>query len=249
MNSDGSERRCLTNSPGCDYNAIFSPDGKKIYFLRAASYGKYSPIAMPNWHDIDIYSINIDGSDLKRLTSNHYYGIGNLSIHPDGNTLMARIVAYKGKYSAWMIPVNSPADAMPVQPNLDEYKTLFKSIDYNDILDPLYSPDGTSLLFTWAGHIYVMDLKTNKAQRVTKSDRVIYYYPRFSMDGKHIIFSATIYIDPGFFSPWREEPALWIINKDGTGLEYINISNTHADQAVKLEPPARSYSSPPMYRH
>ena len=248
MKSDGSERNCLTNSPGCDYNAIFSPDGKKIYFLRAAWYGKYSPIAQPNWHDIDIYSINIDGSDLKRITSNRYYGIGNMSIHPDGDTLMARIIARNSEFSVWMIPVSSPSNTTPVQPDLAAYRTSFfksASIDYNGLSDPLYSPDGTSLLFTWARNIYVMDLKTNKAQRVTNTERVLYYYPRFSKDGQRIVFSATISIDPGFFSPWREESSLWIINKDGTGLEYIDIGNAYADQAVKLEPPARYYS-PPM---
>ena len=247
MKSDGSERNCLTDSPGCDYSAIFSPDGKKIYFLRAAWYGNSSPIAQPDWHDVDIYSINTDGSDLKKITSNRYYGIGNLSIHPDGNTLMARIIA-NSEFSVWMIPVGSPSNTTPVQPDLTAYRTSFfqsASIDYRGLSDPLYSPDGTSLLFTWAGNIYVMDLKTNKAQRVTNTERVIYYHPRFSMDGKRIIFSATISIDPGFFSPWREESALWIINKDGTGLEYINIDNTHADQVRKLEPPAR-YNSPPM---
>ncbi len=256
MKPDGSALVSLTSGTGLDYSPIFSSDGLKVYFLRAEWYGHYSPVAMPSWHDIGIYSINIDGSDMKRITSNHYYGLGNLSVHPDGYTLMARITASNSEYSIWMIPIDSPMKATPVQPDLDAYKTwipLFslKSIDYSKLYDPLYSPDGASLLFTWEGHykttyanIYVMDLKTKKTQKVTNTDRVIYYYPRFSSDGQRIVFSATASItNPGLFGRTREEPSLWIINKDGSGLKHIDIDNTLAGRTVTLERP-NQYSRP-----
>jgi TolB protein len=259
MKSDGSELISLTSGTSLDYSPIFSSDGQKVYFLRAKWFGHYSPIAMPNWHDIDIYSINIDGSDLKRITSNHYYGIANLSAHPDGNTLLARITALNSEYSIWMIPIDDPMKATPVQPDLDAYKTkvpLFslKSIDYSKLYDPLYSPDGTSLLFTWEGHykstyanIYVMDLKTKKTQRATNTERVIYHYPRFSNDGQRIVFSATASVkNPGLFGTTREEPSLWIINTDGSGLKHIDLDSTNADRTVTLERPAQYYYSPPM---
>ena len=91
-----------------------------------------------------------------------------------------------------------------------------------------------------------MDLKTNNAQRVTDTERVIYYYPRFSTDGQRIVFSATTRINPGFFSPWREEPGLWIINKDGTGLKHVDIGNTSTGQELTLEAPPPRPLLPPM---
>src|SRR5712671_8136628 len=60
-NADGSRERPLFSSPGFDYNASFSPDGKWIIFTseRAGS--------------ADIYRVHPDGSSLERLTDDPAY--------------------------------------------------------------------------------------------------------------------------------------------------------------------------------
>ena len=62
MNVDGSERKQLTNSKATSFYASFSPDGKTIYFVSRET-GSF-----------EIYSMNVRGRSLKRLTKN----IGNL---------------------------------------------------------------------------------------------------------------------------------------------------------------------------
>lgn len=85
---NGSNKLCLTSGPEHDFEPVYSPDGSKIYFLRAQVFRNYSPIAAPAWHRVDIYSINADGTGLKRITFENAYGMSNLSINPMGDTLL-----------------------------------------------------------------------------------------------------------------------------------------------------------------
>jgi len=233
MNADGSEKLLLTTGPGHDYNPIFSPDGEKVFFLRSNRFGNYSPVALPAWHEIDIYSIKIAGASMNRITTDKSYRMGSLSISSDGNTLMAIITPAKSPYSVWMIPINNPTDKIPVRPDLDEYKTIvpllhMKAIDYDRLFNPQFSQDGTSMLFTWEGHykkeyseLYIMDLKTNKAKQITDMKQYV-YSPRFSPDGSRITFSTVSHVQDGPFNS-RNVPTLWTINKDGTGLNVIKL--------------------------
>lgn len=59
MNSDGSNVKQLTTTPGYDGGPFFSPDGKKIIWRRFS----------PDGHQADIYTMDIDGSNEKRITS------------------------------------------------------------------------------------------------------------------------------------------------------------------------------------
>uniref|UniRef100_A0A8R1XTJ9 Uncharacterized protein n=1 Tax=Onchocerca volvulus TaxID=6282 RepID=A0A8R1XTJ9_ONCVO len=77
MNSDGTEPKQLTNELGYDGGPFFSPDGSKIVFRASRpntsekiqiykdllSYNLVSPLEM------ELYTINIDGSGLRQVTS------------------------------------------------------------------------------------------------------------------------------------------------------------------------------------
>ncbi|HET9906801.1 MAG TPA: hypothetical protein VFQ23_09165 [Anaerolineales bacterium] len=65
MNADGSNARQLTPTGGNSQGPSFSPDGKWVVFT--AYFDKYG-----DDHGCEIYVIRIDGTDLRRLTSNDY---------------------------------------------------------------------------------------------------------------------------------------------------------------------------------
>jgi Tol biopolymer transport system component len=73
MNADGSRQRRLTRNPADDWSPgwppVWSPDGTRIAFTRG---DPRSLASCDMWVDcnVDIYVMNADGSDQRRLTSN-----------------------------------------------------------------------------------------------------------------------------------------------------------------------------------
>ena len=238
INLDGSGRVCLTSGMEHDFEPVYTPDGSKIYFLRAKVFRNYSPIARPAWHDVDIYSINADGSGLKRITNNEYCGLSDLSINPEGDTLMVKgCVVNEEMSSIWMIPINDPTNLKTIKPDLSQYlknRILLgpEQLDYRYLRNPRLSPDGTHVLFVWPNHrgVYLMDLKTNNIDEIWtwKDDekQIGAMHPRFSEDGRQVIFSTLkTCMNCDMKIPWRirKDPELWIINADGTDLRSVEI--------------------------
>ncbi|WP_026376455.1 amidohydrolase family protein [Aestuariibacter salexigens] len=52
------------------------------------------------------------------------------------------------------------------------------------------SPDGKSVLFQALGKLYVRDIKSGKTKRLTKQNDHDEYYPRYSHDGKKIVYTT-----------------------------------------------------------
>ncbi len=52
------------------------------------------------------------------------------------------------------------------------------------------SPDGKNILFQALGHIYVRNVKSGKAKRLTKQKDHFEYYPSFSRDGKSVVYTT-----------------------------------------------------------
>lgn len=91
INVDGTDLKRLSNEDTYDINPVYSPDGKKILYTshRSKKTTGYYVFSF-RCSDGDVYIMNIDGSEKKRLTdgkSNYQ----NPSISPDGN-----IIAYAG---------------------------------------------------------------------------------------------------------------------------------------------------------
>ncbi|HYX80036.1 MAG TPA: hypothetical protein VE976_05440, partial [Actinomycetota bacterium] len=75
---DGSHRIRITKGRTADLFPTWSPDGSRIFFIRilsgdAADYG-------------DVYVVNVDGTDLTRITSGQR--IGDYALSPDGSQLI-----------------------------------------------------------------------------------------------------------------------------------------------------------------
>lgn len=60
MDSDGSNKKQITNNGAANFGPYFFPSGNKIIFS--------SNLHDPKGRDFDLYSINTDGSDLERIT-------------------------------------------------------------------------------------------------------------------------------------------------------------------------------------
>jgi TolB protein len=108
MNDDGSDAHSISeppragewgnaNLPFGDYDPRISPDGRRIVFERLvddqSSHGNY-----------DLYRMNIDGSNLTRLTNNGYsQGLANWSHSGDRIVYTVAAIGDEGKYDIYMM--------------------------------------------------------------------------------------------------------------------------------------------------
>jgi Tol biopolymer transport system component len=140
---DGSDLVNLTHSPGYDAEGAYSPDGKQIVFcsLRAAFPLEKLPAPQrdryekdPSWFG-DIYIMNADGSNVRRLTSEPGYD-GGPFFSPDGRRIVWRHFEENGMIAdVWTMKLDG-SDKRRV--------TDFKSMSWA----PFYHPSGDYLIFT-----------------------------------------------------------------------------------------------------
>lgn len=52
------------------------------------------------------------------------------------------------------------------------------------------SPNGKKILFQAVGYLYVKDVKSGKIKRLTKQNKHFEYYPKFSPDGKRVVYTT-----------------------------------------------------------
>jgi len=126
MNSDGSDKRKLTDTPGYDGGPFFSPDGDRVIWRRFSEDG----------HSADVYTMKTDGTDEKRLTD-----FGCLSwapyYHPSGDYIVW--AANKEGYSNFEIYM-ADADGLK-EPVRVTFTGGFDGL-------PVFSPDGTKMVWT-----------------------------------------------------------------------------------------------------
>lgn len=145
MNIDGSDVRQITFDLGYDGGAFFSPDGKKIVFRASRP---ESPEELQEYQDLlkqglvaptnmEIYTCNIDGSDLKRITN---LGKANWApfYHPSGKKILfsSNHASPRGyDFQLYMIDENGK--------NLEQitFESYFNAF-------PMFSFDGKKLVFS-----------------------------------------------------------------------------------------------------
>ncbi len=154
MNSDGSDVRQLTNSPGYDGGPFFSFDGKKITWRRFSSDGRKA----------EIYTMDLATGEEKQLT---HTGIMSWApfFHPSGDyVIYASNKEGYTNFELYMVDANGEHE--PVR------------ITYNEKFDglPVFSPDGQHLSWTSTrgggkvSQIFLADWNDSEARRLLELD-------------------------------------------------------------------------------
>lgn len=126
MNSDGSDVRRITQSPGYDGGPFFSPDGDRVYWRRFDTGGM----------NADLYSARVDGSDVRRLTD---FGCMSWAPypHPGGKYLI--FTANKLGFDNFeLFLVDTQGEREPVR--------VTHTHGFDGL--PVFSPDGKTLTWT-----------------------------------------------------------------------------------------------------
>jgi len=145
MNVDGSNQKQITNGLGYDGGAFFSPDGKKLVFRASRptsetdvmeykellSQGLVAPTTM------EIYTCNIDGSDLKQIT---HLGKANWApfFTPKGDKIIFSSNHHSQRgYDFQLYLINLDGTGLERVTNAGIFNAF-----------PMFSPDGKKIVFS-----------------------------------------------------------------------------------------------------
>lgn len=208
VSSDGGKYVQLTDGPTNDINAVISPDGKWVYFVRGARY--ISPGG--GWVDYDLYSLELATKNMQRITHRKCFSISRPSISPDGQTLLVAMACGE-RDQLWKFPVDGSNEGQPLRPVFGDSN----STNCDECMEPQYSQDGKLILFVkpnrtpaYTGdNIVIADSKTLSVNRVIRTGLYV-SKPAFAPDSQTIIFSASR--DPSRRDTRHE---LWLANQNG----------------------------------
>jgi Tol biopolymer transport system component len=208
---DGSDLVNLTHSPGYDAEGAFSPDGKQIVFcsLRSAFPIEKLPADQrdryakdPSWFG-DIFIMNADGSNVRRLTDAPGYD-GGPFFSPDGQRIVWRHFEENG--------MNADVWTMKLDGSDKRRVTDFKSMSWA----PFYHPSGNYFIFTSNKlgfenfELFLVDAKgAHEPVRVTFTPGFD-GLPVFSPDGKKLCWTSGRTGDGKsqlFLADWNDDAA------------------------------------------
>lgn len=167
MNVDGSNPRTLPGSGTANLDPTFAPSSETIYFREAEP--------RPHEHRWDLFSMEIDGSNLTQLTHQGFYEIYSPSLSPDGKSMAVVIEDWHSpKRQIAIYSLDQPEKPQRIlRPHLPGKRPLNQYFE-----SPNYMPDGKSALFMAATggkreddyDVYFLNLETGTIERLTEGN-------------------------------------------------------------------------------
>lgn len=192
INIDGADSREWKPSEANDLSPMFSPGGESIIFSRSEFYGSSSPVAQPHHHGWNFYTANLDGTNVRQITSESFYMASPPSVSPDGKSIVVVTEGLESNRQIAIYSVDRPGD--PVQTSRPHVP---KEADHKNPLlaYPNYMPDGKSVLFMNGSNgkhgydydVYRLDLGTGSVERLT-TDNGFATDLKVSADGRTAVF-------------------------------------------------------------
>lgn len=210
MDDDGSDRVNLTNSPSSDRFPAFQPmpslpDNGKVVYTRTRDNGS-----------TQLYTVNLDGTNVTRLSASLSASDSYPSWSPDGTKILFQSVRDSADSDIYVMDYNGKNETKVLQ------SALFDT-------HPSWSADGSKIVYAASGtgkdrNLYIID--SDGSDQVLLTDMAgDDSYPSFSPDGSQVAFS---HYENGNYE-------IYVINTDGSDASNIT-SNTGDDSHPSWSP-------------
>lgn len=178
-------------------NPDFTPDGKQILYSSTAS----------GW--AQIYIANLDGSDLRRISSSRAIEV-EPKVNPKTGSELAFVSGRSGPQQIYRMNMDG-ADVERLTPGEGEAS------------NPSWNPDGKYLAFSWTQgyatgnfNIFIMDVATRSYTQLTHGEGRN-ENPNWAPDGKHLVFMSTR----------TGSPQIWSMLADGTQVKRLTTQGSN----------------------
>lgn len=176
VNSDGTNRKQITNIPEGACQPDFSPDGQQIVFISPCdSNTDYYPGS-------SMYIINLDGTGLLPLPT-MVGGDYDPDWSPDGKKIAFTSLRNNNRSQVYVIDL---AD--------NEVKVLSEKYNFNS--QPAWSPDGKWILFVTQRNnrqdIWVMHSDGSNQRQFSRNPSMIDLLPSWSPDGENVLITQYL---------------------------------------------------------
>lgn len=180
----------LTDTPGYDAEAVYSPDGTKIVFTSVRT------------GDLELFLMNPDGSNVEQLTSELGYD-GGAFFSRDSKWIVWRASRPEGKelkdYESLLKDnLIRPSKLEVYIMNLEDRVPIQLTDNGAANFGPYFHPNGEKVIFVSnmenpRGHnfdLYMIDIRTREIERITYFEGFD-GFPMFSYDGKRLVFASN----------------------------------------------------------
>jgi len=206
---DGTDPKRLTNAPGTDRLAVWSPDGKRIAFVS----NRDNPLG-------EIYVMNADGTEVVRLTN------GTASNVSPGWSKDGKQIAFASNRDAADPAVARGPDFEIYVMNADGSQVVRLTNDNTFDGQPTFSSDGRQIAFVstrdqpvFGTELYVMQTDGTGVSRLTFQDGTL-DYPSWDPHSRRLAFSV---------SNSSGSDGVYTLNLDNSGLTRLTFGATTSD--------------------
>lgn len=226
-NVDGSAVRTFSPPGVRAFYPVLLPDNKTIVFAQSGFYGSYSPIAQPHHHASRFYASNLDGTNLRELTSETLYAATAPSVSPDGKNMAVMTIGVDTPQQIAIYSLDRPGKPLfSLRPHVPrEADRKEPIVDY-----PNYMPDGKGILFMaasngrglWKGFdydVYQVNIGIDAVEQLTKGNGYASDL-KVSADGKTAVFLK-------WQSDWHGTPvrsALYLLDVQSRKLTALKVT-------------------------
>ena len=198
MNANGKDEKRLTGGPAGDYDPAFSPDGKRVVFVR------YDSPTNRN----GIYIQALKGGSARLVPTDPNCPAASPVFSPKGNKIAFVFNVLR--------PCGIPSGIATIRPDGTHLRVIHVGNEYTQPQALDFSPNGRSLVFGL--YDYDTGFQSIETVRVNGTHEQTVYTPGPPFTEDNLEANGPVYSPDGKKIAFSRGGYLWTINPDGSGL-------------------------------